>query len=479
MKKDIFIALIPVVVLIVVLGITIHVFGSEALSGASQTALIASAGLCCFLAMTHFKVKWKTLEDGIRENIASVSSPIVILLLIGAISGTWILSGVVPLLIYYGLQIISPSFFLVCTCLICAIVSVMTGSSWTTIATIGIALLGIGQAQGFSEGVIAGAIISGAYFGDKMSPLSDTTVMASSLSDVPLFRHIRYLVYTVVPTMLITLAIFTVMGLAHTVTDAGEITLYVQTLEQKFHLTPWLLIVPVLTGVMIARRMPALIVLFLSSVIAAIAALIFQPHILIEVAGAHAPQGLELFTGMIKSIYGETQIETGVPVINELVSTSGMAGMLQTVWLIVSAMTFGACMTASGMLHLITRLLVPLCQKRTGMVATTVTSGTLLNAMVADQYLSIILTSNMFKRIYRERGYEDRLLSRSLEDSCTVTSPLIPWSSCGMTQATILGVPTLTYLPYCFFNLISPLMSICIAAIGYKIKRQWPINSKP
>lgn len=471
MKKDILIALIPVVVLIIVLGITIHVFGGEALSGASQTALLASAGLCCFLAMTHFKVKWKTLEDGIRENIASVSTPIVILLLIGAISGTWILSGIVPLLIYYGLQIISPSFFLVCTCLICSLVSVMTGSSWTTIATIGIALLGIGQAQGFSEGVIAGAIISGAYFGDKMSPLSDTTVMASSLSDVPLFSHIRYLVYTVVPTMVITLVIFTVMGFAHPVTDASEIDLYVQTLAQKFHLTPWLLVVPILTGVMIARRMPALIVLFLSSVIAAIAALIFQPHILIEVAGTHAPQGLELFTGMIKSIYGETQIETGVPVINELVSTSGMAGMLQTVWLIVSAMTFGACMTASGMLHLITRLLIPLCQKRTGMVATTVTSGTLLNAMVADQYLSIILTSNMFKRVYRERGYEDRLLSRSIEDSCTVTSPLVPWSSCGMTQATILGVPTMTYLPYCFFNLISPLMSICIAAIGYKIRK--------
>jgi len=469
MNKKVLISLIPVVVLIVVLAITIHVFGSSALNGASQTALIAVAGLCCFIAMTYFKVSWKALEEGIKETVSNASIAVVILLLIGAISGTWILSGVVPLLIYYGLQVISPSFFLVCTCLICSLVSVMTGSSWTTIATIGIALLGIGQAQGFSEGLIAGAIISGAYFGDKMSPLSDTTVLASSMTDVPLFSHIRYLVYTVLPTMIITLVAFTVLGLEHPVTDAGEINLYVQTLEQKFNLTPWLLVVPLLTGLMIARRLPALIVLFLSTLIAAIAALFFQPHILLEVAGADAPRGLELFTGMIKSIYGETQIETGVTAINDLVSTSGMAGMLGTVWLIISAMTFGACMTTSGMLHHITSLLVPLCKRRASMVATTVGTGALLNTMLADQYLSIILTGNMFKRVYKEQGYESRLLSRSIEDSCTVTSPLIPWSSCGMTQATILGVPTLTYLPFCFFNLISPLMSILVALIGYKI----------
>ena len=480
MKKDILISLIPVVVLIAVLAITIHVFGSSALSGASQTALMASAGLCCFIAMTYFKVKWKALENGIKENVANVSIALVILLLIGAISGTWILSGVVPLLIYYGLQIISPSFFLLCTCLICSLVSVMTGSSWTTIATIGIALLGIGEAQGFSQGIIAGAIISGAYFGDKMSPLSDTTVMASTMAEVPLFGHIRYLVYTVVPTMVITLVIFTILGLAHPVTDAGEIALYIQTLEQKFNLSPWLLLVPILTVWMIARKMPALIVLFLSTLLAAIAALIFQPHVLLEVAGSDAPRGLELFTGMIRSIYGETQIETGVTAINDLVSTSGMAGRLGTVWLIIAAMTFGSCMTASGMLRRITGLLVPLCRRRTGMVATTVSTGMLLNTMVADQYLSIILTGNMFKRIYHENGYENRLLSRSIEDSCTVTSPLIPWSSCGMTQATILGVPTLTYLPYCFFNIISPLMSICIAAIGYKIfkRQEQEIDSK-
>lgn len=466
-KIDLIISVIPVVVLIVLLAFTIQIFGSDALSGAAQTALLAAAGLCCFLAMWWFKVPWKQLEDGIKVNVGNVSIALVILLLIGAISGTWILSGVVPLLIYYGLQIISPSFFLVCTCLICCLVSVMTGSSWTTIATIGIALLGIGEAQGFSEGLIAGAIVSGAYFGDKMSPLSDTTVMASSMGDVPLFSHIRYLVYTTVPAILITILIFTVLGLSHQVNDAAEIQLYTQILSGKFNLTPWLLVVPVLTIVMIARRLPALVVLFLSTLTAAIFALIFQPHILEEVGGNSSAN--HVFTGMIMSICGETQIETGVPHINELVSTTGMSGMLNTIWLIISAMCFGACMTASGMLEHITMLLTPLCHKRTGMVAITVSTGTLLNGMVADQYLSIILTSNMFKGIFRRQGYENRLLSRCLEDSCTVTSPLFPWSSCGMTQATILGVPTLTYLPYCFFNMLCPLASITVAALGWKI----------
>jgi len=469
-KKDITISVIPVVVLIVLLSITIQIFGSDALSGAAQTALMAAAGLCCFLAMWWFKVPWKQLENGIKSNVGNVSIALVILLLIGAISGTWILSGVVPLLIYYGLQVISPSFFLVCTCLICCLVSLMTGSSWTTIATIGIALLGIGEAQGFNEGLIAGAIISGSYFGDKMSPLSDTTVMASSMADVPLFSHIRYLVYTTVPAILITLVIFTVLGLSHQVTDAAEIQLYTQTLAQKFNLTPWLLIVPVLTALMIARRLPALVVLFLSTLLAAIFALIFQSHILAEVGGSSSVN--HVFTGVILSICGETQIETGVPEINELVATSGMSGMMNTIWLIISAMCFGACMTASGMLERITSLLAPLCKKRAGMVATTVCTGTMLNGMVADQYLSIILTSNMFKGIFHRQGYEDRLLSRSLEDSCTVTSPLFPWSSCGMTQATILGVPTLTYLPFCFFNILCPLMSISVALIGWKIYKR-------
>lgn len=479
MKKDVLISLIPIVTLIALLSVIIRLFGSDALSGASQTALLASTGLCCLIAVTYFKVKWQVLEDSIKSHLSTVSVPIVILLLIGAVSGTWILSGVVPLLIYYGLQVITPGLFLVSTCLICCVVSVMTGSSWTTIATIGIALLGIGQAQGFSDGMIAGAIISGAYFGDKMSPLSDTTVLAAGMSEVPLFTHIRYLSYTTVPALLITLVIFTVLGLTHSMQDASEIALYVHTLGDKFHLTPWLLIVPLVTAVMIARRMPALIVLFLSCLAASLTALLFQPHILVEVAGGSTPDGMTLFTGLIRGICGETQIQTPVPAINSLVATNGMAGMLNTVWLIVSAMVFGAGMTAGGMLQRVITLLSPLCKRRGGMVATTVGTGALLNVIVADQYLSIILNSNMFRGIYRSRGYEDRLLSRSVEDSCTVTSPLIPWNSCGMTQATILGVSTFTYLPYCFFNLLCPVMSILVALTGYKIFRRKDMPQQP
>ena len=472
MKKgtlEILLSLLPVVVLIVMLATVIRVFGTDSLNGGSQVSLLIAAGVCCTIAMLYFRIPWKALEDGVKRSVGSVTTAIIILLMIGAISGVWILSGVVPTLIHYGLMLIHPRFFLVTTCIICAIVSVLTGSSWSTIATIGIALLGIGQAQGFSSGLIAGAIISGAYFGDKMSPLSDTTVLAATMSEVPLFNHIRYMVYTVVPTMVITLIIFTVIGLNYTVSDASMIELYQQSLSAHFNLSPWLMIVPVATLIMIAKRLPAVIVLFLSSILGAVFALIFQPHILAEVAGETEVSAYSQFAGVMKGMYDITSIDMGHPQVSELVATRGMTGMLNTIYLILCAMCFGGVMTTSGMLQRITSLILPFTRRRGSLVASTVSTGFFMNCMVADQYLSIILTANMFKGVYHRRGYEDRLMSRSIEDSATVTSPLIPWSSCGMTQATILGVPTLVYLPYCFFNIISPLMSITVAIIGYKI----------
>jgi NhaC family Na+:H+ antiporter len=364
--------------------------------------------------------------------------------------------------------------FLLSACVICAVISVMTGSSWTTIATIGVALLGIGRAEGFPDGLIAGAIISGAYFGDKISPLSDTTVMASSVNRVPLFTHIRYMVFTTVPSIVITLIIFTVIGLLHSPAEATQIDLYSTVLTEKFRITPWLFIVPLLTLVLILKRMPALPVLAISVLVAAVAALVFQPGI-IESIGAKVTEGTRarvLLTGTIESIYNTVSLETGHPEVDGLLVTRGMVGMLNTVFLILCAMCFGACMQASGMIANLARLLSPLTRTRTGLVASTVVTGTTLNGIVSDQYLSILLTSNIFGETFRDRGYEQRLLSRTVEDSATVTSPLIPWGSCGMTQATILSIPTLTYAPFCFFNLISPLMSIIIAAIGWKIVRR-------
>lgn len=469
------ISLIPILILVTLLALNISIFGSDAILGASQVALLFSAGVAIWLAMWLFKVPWQDFEETIKSNIGDVTTAIVILFLIGAISGTWTVSGIVPTFIYYGVKIISPKVFLLTACIICALVSVTIGSSWTTIATIGVALLGIGKALGFSDGMIAGAIISGAYFGDKISPLSDTTVLASSMSKVPMFDHIRYLMYTTVPSIVITLVIFTILGFSHSGSDSSLINEYTSVLDSKFNITPWLLIVPALTAVMIARRMPALIVLALSTATAAIAAVIFQPDIIREIGASIAGDGSNakiLFTGTIESIYNSVSIETGNPEVNQLVASKGMLGMLNTVYLIICSMCFGAALKASGMLRHLASMILPLTKRRTSLVTSTVVTGTALNGIVSDQYLAIILTSSLFKDVYEKEGYENRLLSRSVEDSATVTSPLYPWSSCGMTQATILSVPTLAYLPYCFFNLISPLMSITVAAIGYKILKK-------
>lgn len=469
------ISLIPILILVTLLALNISIFGSDAILGASQVALLFSAGVAIWLAMWLFKVPWQDFEETIKSNIGDVTTAIVILFLIGAISGTWTVSGIVPTFIYYGVKIISPKVFLLTACIICALVSVTIGSSWTTIATIGVALLGIGKALGFSDGMIAGAIISGAYFGDKISPLSDTTVLASSMSKVPMFDHIRYLMYTTVPSIVITLVIFTILGFSHSGSDSTLINEYTSVLDSKFNITPWLLIVPALTAVMIARRMPALIVLALSTATAAIAAIIFQPDIIREIGASIAGDGSNakiLFTGTIESIYNSVSIETGNPEVNQLVASKGMLGMLNTVYLIICAMCFGAALKASGMLRHLASMILPLTKRRTSLVTSTVVTGTALNGIVSDQYLAIILTSSLFKDVYEKEGYENRLLSRAVEDSATVTSPLYPWSSCGMTQATILSVPTLAYLPYCFFNLISPLMSITVAAIGYKILKK-------
>lgn len=463
-----FVSLLPIALMVGMLFATISTFGSDALSGGSQISLLVTTACCVFIGMAFYRIPWKDFERAITNNIAGVSTALLILLIIGALSGIWMISGVVPTLIYYGMQIIHPDFFLASTCLICALVSVMTGSSWTTIATIGIALMGIGKAQGFHEGWIAGAIISGAYFGDKVSPLSDTTVLAASVTETPLFTHIHYMMITTIPSLLITITLFTIMGLTH---DQGsttqEMMAFASSLESKFYITPWLLFVPVITGILIARKVPSIITLTLSTVLACVAALIFQPDLLHEVAG-----GGSLFKGSMMTCYGSTSLQTDNPILTDLVATRGMAGMMDTVWLILCAMCFGGAMTAGGMLGSITSVFVRFIKNRVSTVASTVCSGLFLNLATADQYISIILLGNMFGNIYKKQGYESRLLSRTTEDAVTVTSVLIPWNTCGMTQATILSVSTLTYLPFCFFNIISPMMSILIAATGYKIVKK-------
>ena len=466
------ISLLPIAVLVGMLAITIHLFGSDALGGGSQVCLLTATGVCALIGMAGFKRKWRHFEKAITNNITGIATSLIILLIIGALSGAWMVSGVVPTLIYYGIQIIHPSFFLVSTCLICCIVSVMTGSSWTTIATIGIALMGIGEAQGFEPGWIAGAIISGAYFGDKVSPLSDTTVLAASVTGSPIFSHIRYLLFTTIPSLIITLIIFTIAGLSHEAAETGHIAEFTQILDNKFFISGWLMIVPIITGIMIAKKVPSLITLFISTALATVFALIFQPELLYEVAGNAGSYTMTMIKGAISILFGSTSLDAGNTQINELIATRGMSGMMDTIWLIICAMCFGGAMTAGGMLESLTNVFTKLAKTRVSMVSSTVASGLFLNICTADQYISIILTGNMFRDIYDKNGYEGRLLGRTTEDAVTVTSPLIPWNTCGMTQATILNVPTLTYLPYCFFNYISPLMSILVAATGYSIVRK-------
>lgn len=334
--------------------------------------------------------------------------------------------GVVPTLIYYGVQIIHPKFFLVSCCVICAVVSVMTGSSWTTIATIGIALMGIGKAQGFEEGWIAGAIISGAYFGDKVSPLSDTTILASSVTDTPLFTHIRYMMYTTVPSVVISLVIFTIAGFSHEASDSSQIAVFTTGLAERFHITFWVLLVPVVTGILIARKVSSIITLFISTALAVVCMLVFQPDVLREVAGDGVSGGEALYKGVLLALSGSTSLQASTPALTELIATRGMGGMMDTVWLILCAMCLGGAMTACGMLGSITRMFVRFTHKLASTVAATVASGLFLNLATADQYISIILTGNMFKDIYKKNGYESRLLSRTTEDAVTVTSPLIP-----------------------------------------------------
>lgn len=462
---------IPIIVLVCLLAATIRIFGNDALSGGSQIVLLIAAAVCCLIAMAYCKIKWSTIEEVVAKNIADISPAILILLIIGALSGAWMISGIVPTLIYYGMGIIHPSYYLVSTCVICAVVSVIIGSSWTTIATVGVALLGIGQALGFSPGWIGGAIISGAYFGDKISPLSDTTVLSSSITGTPLFTHIRYLMITTIPTMVITLVIFTIVGLTYDAASTDQISTFADALKEKFVISPWLLIVPAVTLFLIIKQVPAIITLFLSAIAAGIVALIAQPHILQEIAGGDAGGALAQFKGMLTSFYGSTAVNTGDTALNDLVATRGMAGMLDTVWLIICAMVFGGMMVASGMLMKIVKVFIQFMKNTFSVVTSTVATGIFLNLTTSDQYISILLTGNMFKDVYKKKGFESRLLSRTIEGSVTVTSALIPWNTCGMTQSMIMGISTFTYLPYCFFNLLSPLMNIIVAALGYKIHK--------
>ena len=465
-------SLIPLAVLVMFLALTIKLFGADAIAGGSQLSLLTASAVCTAMAILIYGRKWVDLEQSILQNMRSATPALIILLLIGAIAGTWMASGIIPTLIYYGLKILHPSIFLPASCIICAIISLLTGSSWTTIATIGVALMGIGRALGFDDGWIAGAIISGAYFGDKISVMSDTTVLASSTTEVPLFTHIKYMLITTIPSLIISITVFTIAGINASSITATDMMAIEEGIQSTFNISPWLLLVPVLTGVLIAKRLPAIVTLFASAFMAAIVLVIAQPHLVLQIANTDSASFLSSFKAIVIASTTSNTVETGNELLNNLVTTKGMGGMMGTIWLIICAMCFGGVMYGSGMLSSITQIFLRVTRRTVSVVSSTVGSGLFFNLVTGDQYISIILTGNLFRKLYDERDLEHRLLSRSIEDSATITSVLIPWNSCGMTQSTVLGVATLTYMPYCIFNIVSPFMSILIAMIGYKIYKR-------
>lgn len=389
---------------------------------------------------------------------------------IATVSATWLLSGVVPILIYYGLEVINPRLFLLIACGVCSAISVLSGSSWSTIATIGIAFQGIGHVMGYSDGWIAGAIISGAYFGDKVSPLSDTTVLASSSCKVELFSHIKYLMLTSIPAIITALSIYGIVGFFHNPIDASHSSEILPALESAFNVTPWVLIIPIVTGILIALRIKTFITLAVSSAMGLAGIFIFQPQIIDALGYDTSFYNILIMCSDI--LFTETAITTGNELLDSLVETGGVEGMLPTIWLVLSAMTFGGALIGTGMLGVITSTFTRKLHSLRQTVGTTVGSGLFLNACTGDQYLSLILGGNLFRNLYIKNGLEPRLLSRTLEDSISVTSVLIPWNSCGVTQSTVLGVATLTYLPYCIFNIASPLLSLFFAWTGWKIQKR-------
>lgn len=465
------ISLIPVVLLIALLSVSIYLFGDSMLSGPSQIVLMLITGIVSAIAILKYKNKWSDIEGSMVNSIGNSMPANLILLMVGAICATWMQSGIIPTMIYYGLDVISSRWFLFTACIISSLVSLCIGSSWTTIATVGVGLMGIGRTLGLDDGWIAGAIISGAYFGDKMSPLSETTNLASSMAGVPLFDHIKNMLRTTVPSITITLLIFLCVGLfSAPSSDASmESAIHMQAnLEATFNISAWLFLIPLMVFYLIYKGLPAIMVLFLGTIVAAVLFPFIQSQLLEKICEGGANGFLCGLEGSMRVIFGDISYETGSTSVNDLVSTSGMSGMLFTVWLIICSMCFGGAMEASGMLGTITESLLKLMKGRLKTVATTCFSSLFVNLATGDQSLAIILPAKMYGEAYEKQGLEKKLLSRTVEDGGTVTSVLIPWNSCGMTQSTVLGVATVLYAPYCFFCWISPMMTIAFAALGGK-----------
>ena len=464
------VALLPLIILISLIAYNLYFYRSESLEGANQYALLFS-GFCAIIIALIYKKKWSGIQESIITNIKDSSLILFILLLVGALSGTWLVSGIIPAMMYYGLKILHPDIFLVACCLISAMVALASGSSWSTIATVGIALIGIGQALGFSNGIISGAIISGAYFGDKLSPLSDTTNLASAMANSNLFNHIRYMTLTTVPSIIISLLFFMSIGFFQVSTDNINNRFLFSSIEEKFFINPILFIVPIVVIVMILKKTPPLIALMMGTILAALFALIFQQNIILELTSTNKLTLNTAYRAIIDAITIETSIKSSNEILAELFKSGGMKGMLDTIWLIICAMVFGGVMDAIGALKKISEKLLEKAENTFQLIFSTSASCLTVNLTASDQYLSIVVPGKMFQKAYEKRNLAPENLSRTLEDSGTVTSVLIPWNTCGAYQSSVLGVSVIDYFAYAIFNWISPFLTLSYAYFGIKIKK--------
>ncbi|WP_445382048.1 Na+/H+ antiporter NhaC [Robiginitalea sp. IMCC43444] len=463
-------ALIPVVALIGMLAYNVYVFGDDAISGSNQFILLMGGAVAAVVGF-YKKVPFKTMLAEVAENVKSTTGALLILLMVGALAGTWLISGIIPAMIYYGLQILNPTIFLAACVIISAIISVATGSSWTTAATVGIALIGIGDALDISLGMTAGAVLSGAYFGDKMSPLSDTTNLAPAMAGGELFSHIRYMTYTTIPTISITLLVFIILGFTIDTTGQADTQGIMDSIEATFAINGWLFLVPLAVILMIVKKTPPLVALLVGTLLGAVFALIFQPAVVAGITGATKLDFESAYRGILNAITINTTIETDNAALNELFSAKGMKGMLGTIWLIVCAMVFGGVMDGIGALSRITSGLLSLAKSTFSLFASTVGSCLALNITASDQYLAIVVPGKMFAKAYEDRGLAPENLSRTLEDSGTVTSVLIPWNTCGAYHSGVLGVPVAEYFFFAIFNWLSPITTLVFAAFGIKIRQ--------
>lgn len=466
---QILIALSPLVALMLMLWFNVgYVFGDGALDGSNQVILMFAALIAAVIGVANGS-SVDVVFDKIKSNVKDTSQAIYILILIGGLAGTWLISGIVPAMIYYGLDLINVSLFLPTATIISALVSLSTGSSWSTTATVGIALMGIGQAIGIPSPVVAGAIISGAYFGDKLSPLSDTTNLAPAMAGTDLFTHIRYMLYTTIPSMVISLILFTIIGLSYKdgALDPAQVNEIQLLLSQSYNITPWLFVVPLGVIILISRKVDALVAIAMGIIGALIAALIFQQPLLRSLGTGEFP----IYEVAMRSVYGSINIPTEHPILVELLNSSGMSGMMGTVWLVLSAMAFGGAMEAVGFLSVITSAIVGLARNSASLITSTLVACGILNVTASDQYLAIVIPGRMFKDVYAKRGLAPENLSRTLEDSGTVTSVLVPWNTCGAYQSSVLGVATGDYFMFAFFNLLSPIMTLIYAWFGIKIRK--------